>query len=133
MAKYIYPAIFTEEDHGAYSVRFPDVDGALTCGDNLQDALFMASDALSLMMVGTEDEHQPIPAPSDIKSIHTNPNEFCTLISCDTDRYRRLLRNKAVRKTLSVPEWLNDAALAEGLNFSQVLQEALKEKLGIND
>ena len=133
MATYIYPAIFTEENHGSYSVRFPDVDGALTCGDNLQDALFMASDALSLMMVGTEDEHQPIPAPSDIKSIRTNPNEFCTLISCDTDRYRRLLRNKAVRKTLSVPEWLNEAALAAGLNFSQVLQEALKEKLGIED
>ena len=133
MATYIYPAIFTEENHGAYSVRFPDVDGALTCGEDLQDALFMASDALSLMMVGIEDEHQPIPAPSDIKSIPTYPNEFCTLISCDTDRYRRLLRNKAVRKTLSVPEWLNEAALAAGLNFSQVLQEALKEKLGIED
>lgn len=133
MATYIYPAIFTEEDHGAYSVRFPDVDGALTCGEDLQDALFMASDALSLMMVGIEDEHQQIPSPSDIKSIPTEPNEFCTLISCDTDRYRRLLRNKAVRKTLSVPEWLNEAALAAGLNFSQVLQEALKEKLGIED
>lgn len=133
MATYIYPAIFTEENHGAYSVRFPDVDGALTCGEDLQDALFMASDALSLMMIGIEDEHQQIPSLSDIKSIPTNPNEFCTLISCDTDRYRRLLRNKAVRKTLSVPEWLNEAALAAGLNFSQVLQEALKEKLGIED
>ena len=132
MAKYIYPAIFTKEEDG-YSISFPDLPAVNTCGDNLQDALSMAEDALATMLTYYEDEKQEISSPSDMGCFSVQSTSFPTLISCDTDRYRRLLRNKAVRKTLSVPEWLNEAALAEGLNFSQVLQEALKEKLGIND
>ncbi|MCR5417795.1 MAG: type II toxin-antitoxin system HicB family antitoxin [Lachnospiraceae bacterium] len=128
--KYVYPAVFTQEESG-YSVRFPDIDGCFTCGDDLNDSLSMANDALSLMLVHFEDEKREIPEPTPIKKIKTQKDEFTTLISSDTTIYRRTLKNMAVKKTLSIPQWLNEAAMAAGLNFSQVLQEALKAKLGL--
>ena len=131
MAKYIYPALFTPEDNGSYSVNFPDIDGCFTCGDNLEDALFMANDALSLVLMDLEDRKENIPEPSNINALKTSDNSFVSLVQCNTTQYRKLLRNKAVKKTLSIPEWLNEAAIAAGINFSQVLQDALKEKIGI--
>ena len=131
MAKYIYPALFTPEDNGSYSVNFPDIDGCFTCGDNLEDALFMANDALSLVLMDLEDRKEEIPEPSNINELKTSGNSFVSLVQCNTTQYRKLLRNKAVKKTLSIPEWLNEAAMAAGINFSQVLQDALKEKIGI--
>ncbi|MGP1588428.1 MAG: type II toxin-antitoxin system HicB family antitoxin [Oribacterium sp.] len=130
MAKYIYPAIFSEEE-GSYAITFPDLEGCYTCGDSLSEALSMAQDVLSLTLVDYEDRHLPLPEPSSVKTIVTSANEFTNLISCDTDQYRRLMKNQAVKKTLSIPEWLNEAATAAGLNFSQVLQEALKLKLNL--
>ena len=127
--KYIFPAVFTEED--GYSVDFPDLDGCFTCGSTLEEALAMANDALSLMLVHYEDEHREIPSPSSIKDISVSDNEFVTLIQCDTIQYRRLLNNSAVKKTLTIPAWLNESAMALGLNFSQVLQEALIQKVNI--
>ncbi|WP_130838711.1 type II toxin-antitoxin system HicB family antitoxin [Lachnoclostridium sp. Marseille-P6806] len=131
MAKYIYPAVFTEEENG-FSVNFPDLDGAYTCGETLSEALAMAEDVLPLTLVDYEDCKQDIPAPSSVKDVSTDDNEFVSLVSCDTEKYRRLMKNQAVKKTLSIPEWLNEAAIAAGLNFSQVLQDALKEKIGVN-
>lgn len=130
MASYIYPAVFTEEENG-YSVSFPDLDGAYTCGKTLSEALSMAEDVLSLTLVDYEDRKEEIPDPSPIKSVPSDANEFVSLIPCDTEKYRRLMKNQAVKKTLSIPEWLNEAATAAGLNFSQVLQEALKLKLNL--
>lgn len=130
MAKYIYPALFTPEKEGGYSVEFPDIDGCYTCGDDLDQSLYMAADALALMLTEYEDEKKTIPAASDIRKVTTNGNQFVSLVSCDTDQYRRLLNNKAVKKTLSIPEWLNAKAIAAGINFSQTLQDALIEKLG---
>ena len=128
--KYVYPAIFTEEKNG-YSVRFPDIEGCFTCGDTLDEGLSMANDALSLMLVHLEDEKGKIPEPTSIKSITVDEDEFATLISADTAVYRKTLSNMAVKKTLSIPQWLNQAAMAAGINFSQVLQDALKAKLNI--
>ena len=131
MAKYIYPAIFTPEEKGMFSIHFPDIDGCFTCGENLEDGLSMANDALSLMLTGMEDEKSIIPSPSAINDLHLEKDEFATLISCDTTIYRRLLNNMSVKKTLTIPSWLNDSAIAAGINFSQVLQDALKAELGI--
>ena len=75
----------------------------------------------------------PVPAPSDIHRIEQRDGDTVTLIKCDTMDYRRFYLNKAVKKTLSIPEWLNIEATAKGYNFSSVLQEALKERLGIRD
>lgn len=129
MAKYIFPAIFTPEDEGGYSILFPDIKGCYTCGDTLEDGLIMADDALALMLVNLEDENKEIPRPSAINELSMTGDEFATLISVDTEVYRKTLNNLAVKKTLSIPQYLNQAAMAAGINFSQVLQEALKEQL----
>lgn len=131
MAKYIYPAVFVTEKEGGYSVYFPDVEGCFTCGDSLEDALVMAKDALSLMLVDIEDEKKSIPEVSDIRKLKLKKNEFATLISADTMVYRQTLNNAAVKKTLSIPAWLNRAAIASGINFSQVLQDALRAQLNM--
>jgi len=128
--KYIFPAVFTPDDSG-YSVEFPDIPGCFTCGDSLEDSLSMAKDALSLILVEFEDKKKNIPEPSPIKSLTLEGNSFASLISADTTVYRQTLSNAAVKKTLSIPQWLNQAAIASGLNFSQVLQDALKQKLNM--
>ncbi len=132
MAKYVYPAIFTPEEKGMFSIRFPDIDSCFTCGESLDDGICMANDALALMLTHLEDNGRQIPAASAINEIAIENGEFTTYISCDTTAYRRLMNNAAVKKTLSIPSWLNDSAAAAGLNFSQVLQEALKQKLNIS-
>ena len=130
MAKYVYPAVFTDEGNG-YSVEFPDLAGCATCGDTLEEAMEMAEDSLSLALTDYEDRREPIPSSSLINDVKKEPGEFASLIRCDTTRYRRVLNNRAVKKTLSIPEWLNEAATAAGINFSQTLQEALKVKLNL--
>ena len=91
----------------------------------------MAQDALALMLTHLEDEKCDIPAASPINSLAMNSGEFATYISCNTVVYRRRRNKTAVKKTLSIPAWLNDSAVAAGLNFSQILQDALKEQLHI--
>lgn len=132
MAKYIYPAIFTKE--GAfYTVRFPDLESCYTQGDSLQDAYEMASDVLCLTLYDLEEEKAAIPAASEISAIKTGKNEFVSLIACDTLEYRKYYDNKAVKKTLTIPAWLNTMSEREGINFSAVLQSALKAELNITE
>lgn len=132
MSKYVYPAIFTKEDNGIYSVQFPDIAGCYTDGESLADALEMAQDALCLMMYSREEEGKNVPVSSDIKTIAVNANEFVSLVSCDTLEYRKKYNNSAVKKTLTIPAWLNTIAENEGVNFSQVLQDALKTRLHVS-
>lgn len=131
MAKYIYPAVFHPEKEGGFSIEFPDIDGCFTCGDDLADGMEMASDALPLMLVQLEDEKAEIPAPSAINDLKIEEGDFATLIPCDTTVYRRLMNNAAVKKTLTIPAWLNQTATSAGINFSQVLQDALKTQLNL--
>lgn len=128
--KYVYPAIFTLEKDGSYSIVFPDLEGCYTCGSDLQDGLRMAEDVLALVLYGYEKEHKDIPSPSNRASITLNEGDFINYIACDTMEYRKMHNNKSVKKTLTIPEWLNEEACALNLNFSQVLQEALMQKLG---
>lgn len=128
--KYVFPAILTPEE-GGYVVRFPDVKNCFTEGDDLAEALDMAQDVLNLMLMDMEDDGVAISAPSDIQTIPHEENEIVTLITADTMEYRKLYGNKAVKKTLSIPAWLNTAAEQKGLNFSAVLQSALKKALDI--
>ena len=131
MSKYVFPAVFEREDDGSYSVDFPDVPGCFTCGDDLGSAMEMAEDALALMLYHYEQEGREIPEASELSAVRTGKGAFATLIKCDTIGYQRRHNNKAIKKTLTIPEWLNEAATDKGLNFSQVLQEALCGKLGI--
>lgn len=133
MSKYVYPAIFSPEDGGGYSVRFPDIANCFTDGNDLVEAMQMAEDVLCLMLYDLEQAGKTIPAASaalDVQS-QTVQGEFATLIACDTIEYRKFYDNQAVKKTLSIPSWLNDMAERAEINFSRTLQDALKQQLNI--
>ena len=127
--KYVYPAIFVEDD-GKIGVDIPDIKGCHTFGDNLTEAMEMAKDALEMMLVSYEDDNQDIPAPSKIKDI--NADGFVSYVLADTDEWRREFDSKAVKKTLSIPSWLNFRAERASINFSQTLKEALCQILGVS-
>lgn len=132
MAKYIYPAIFAKEGD-FYTVRFPDLESCYTQGDSLQEAYEMASDVLCLTLYNLEEEGARIPLASEASSISTASGEFVSLVSCDTLEYRQYYDNKAVKKTLTIPSWLNTMSEREGINFSAVLQSALKSAMHISE
>ncbi len=129
--KYAYPAIFTPEADGGFSVVFPDLESCYTCGDDMADTLIMAEDVLALTLYGYEKDHRAIPAPSQRKDIDADGDSFVNFVSCDTLEYRKKFSNKAVKKTLTIPAWLNEMATDSNVNFSTVLQEALKKQLGL--
>lgn len=130
MSKYAYPAVFKKESSG-YSVEFPDIDGCVTCGNTLPEAVKMAEDALCLMLYDYEEEGEQIPAPSDIRFLQSQTGEIVSLVFCDTLEYRKKYDSKAVKKTLTIPAWLNTLAEKQGVNFSTVLQNALKTQLNL--
>ncbi|MFC0298876.1 type II toxin-antitoxin system HicB family antitoxin [Geobacillus jurassicus] len=133
MAKYYFPAIFDPGSDGSegYTVTFPDLPGCITEGSTLEEAFRMAKDALEGYLYGMEEDSEPIPAPSDPKKLAIPQGAFVSMIEAWTDYIRDEMENKSIKKTLTIPKWLNDAAEAEGINFSQLLQFALKERLGM--
>ena len=90
----------------------------------MQNAYEMAVDALGLALTSRKQEHQEIPVPSQPKDITVSENEYCIIIEFDMLAYQKRNNSKAVKKTLTIPEWLNEAAIRENLNFSQILQES---------
>lgn len=128
MSKYYFPAIFSKEGEG-YNVRFPDLEECLTCGDDLPDALWMAGDVLACCLCDMEIDDMEIPDPSEVQNIKLEKGEFVSYITCDTDVYRRQYKKISVKKTLTIPQWLNEAALVRNINFSQVLQDALMQAI----
>jgi predicted RNase H-like HicB family nuclease len=127
--KYVYPAIFTPLPSGEYDVRIPDLPGCITCGKDLPDAIEMAEDAIAMWLCDAEDNQESIPAPSE--SLTADRPCFVNLIVADTVEYRKENDNRAVKKTLSIPSWLNVQAEKAGVNFSQILQDALKSHLSL--
>ena len=125
LKKLFYPAVFTPEDDGGYSVAFPDLDGCFTQGETIEDAYKMAFDALGLAIDLLESEKRTIPSPSTPNEIKLNENEFVVIIEFDMLEYQKKHNSKSVKKTLTIPQWLNEEAMAKNINFSQVLQEAL--------
>lgn len=131
MARYVYPAIFhPDEKDGGYFISFPDLPGCFTEGNDMADAMYMANDVLEMWLAYTEDRHEPIPAPT--ASPQVEAPEFVNLVLADTDAWRKKYDSRAVKKTLSIPNWLNTRAEEAGVNFSQILQDALKERLDLS-
>lgn len=126
--KYVYPAIFTPVD-GEFAVKVPDLPGCRTCGKDLAEAIAMAEDAVSMWLWDAENKKEEIPTPSAPPAVEAP--SFCNYVMADTDAYRRQYDNRAVKKTLTIPSWLNVQAEQAGINFSQTLQAALKQQLGI--
>ena len=129
--KYVFPAVLSPDPDGGYTVIFPDLPGCVTEGDTLAEALYMASDAMAGWLYSTEEHKETIPAPSEIDSVTLEPGESVTFVMADVGAYRRAVGTFAVKKTLTIPSWLNIRAEAAKINFSQVLQEALQQRLGI--
>lgn len=131
MNKVFYPAIFTKEDVG-YSVRFPDMPGCFTEGDTLEEAYAMANEAMGLYLMDNEDNSRcAFPRVSDVCNIETEKNEQIVLIEFDPVDYLKRHSSRAVKKTLTIPEWLNTLAEENNINFSNVLQSALMERLNV--
>jgi len=129
--KYVYPAIFEPSASGGYDVVFPDIPRCYTCGNNLINSMEMAEDVLAMTLFGLENDSEPINQPSSLETITCEAPSFATLIRADTELYRRKIDKRAVKKTLTIPAWLNEQAEKAHVNFSGVLQEALKNYLQV--
>jgi len=127
---YIYPAEFTPCEEGGYTVTFPDLPGAITEGDTLKEALYMAQDCLGGFLWSMEKDNDPIPKPTDITHFTASADGvFFTLVNIDLAEYKRIHSEKPVRKSLYIPKGLNEKAEAQGINFSQVLRDALSRAI----
>ena len=132
MSKVSYPAVFHFENN-SYWVEFPDLEGCLSYGDTIESAFNSSKEALGLYLDQDDDLYvRSISEPSQMNNIIKQyPGEVVMLVDYDSLEYAKLFKNKAEKKTLSIPEWLNHAAIKENVNFSAVLQEALISKLNL--
>ena len=126
--KYVYPACFYNEEDGRYSVEIPDLDLA-TFGDNLPDAMYMASDAAAGRILCMLKDGEAVPSASDQRDIAPDGGGFVSLVCVDLDAAKAGHDDTPVKKTLTIPSWLNVAAERRHINFSATLKEALIEKL----
>ena len=127
--KYIYPAIFDFDEDGI-TVTFPDLPGCITCGDNHEEALKNAKEVLELYMYSLEEDNETIPQPSNILDLEVENTQVIVLVDIWMVPVRDEMKNKCIKKTLTIPKWLNDLAIDNNVNFSAILQSALKEYLG---
>lgn len=128
----IYPAfLFFDSESGCVCVRFPDLLGCNTFGKNYEDALASAKDALSGHLLCIEEDGDGAPAPTPINKLKPEEGEVAALIEIRMDILREEEANKSVSKNVTLPSWLNQMAIEARINFSNTLQDALKEKLGV--
>ena len=128
--KLYYPAVFIPDTEG-FTVEFPDLPGCVTQGDSLEEAFDMAEDAACGWVLTAIEDGEPVPAPSAIHAVGAQ-NGFVNYVLLDIGEYAKRYSTKAVKKTLTIPEWLNRLAENKGINFSQELQAALKSRLGLS-
>ncbi len=128
--RYCFPAVFSYEEGQEISVFFPDLDVA-TSGVNDDDALLSARELLGCVLYGLEEDEEEIPVPTPLADVQVEENERSVLIDVYMPSIRMARMNRSVNRTVTLPAWLNAAALERNVNFSQVLQDALKDLLGI--
>ncbi|WP_337575913.1 type II toxin-antitoxin system HicB family antitoxin [Fournierella sp.] len=126
--RYFYPAVFTYEQGQEIAVSFPDL-GCATSGTNEDDALLSARELLGCVLNGLEEDGENIPAPTPLPLVKLEENERVVLVDVYMPSIRMAQVNRSVSRTVTLPAWLNAAALEREVNFSQVLQDALKEQL----
>lgn len=130
MSGLFYPAVFHKAEEGGFWVSFPDIPECMTQGDDMQQAYEMAMEALGLSLTTMEEAREELPKASPPENIDVEDG-FLVIVEFDMTEYRRKHCSRAVKKTLSIPEWLNEAAMRQNINFSQVLQEALLRKVNM--
>ena len=129
---YAYPAYLYYDEDGI-SVEFPDLPGCLPCGDTTEEALHNAKEAMGLHLYGMEQDGDEIPAPTPVRDLHPEEGGIVTLVEVFMPSIRDRAENRVVKKTLTIPAWLNREAEEAHVNFSQVLQDGLKKQLNISD
>lgn len=127
--KQVYPVILHPEPEGCFSVSVPDLNIG-TQGETIAECIDMARDAIGLWGICEQDEGRVIPEPSGLTPEHEE-GELVTLVDIDFDAYRRAHDMRTIRKNVTIPSYLNDLAERAGVNFSQVLQDGLKQRLGV--
>ena len=131
MKTYVFPAYFRLLEGGEVSVDFPDLPGCVSAGDDLPSALAMAREALGLHLYGFQEDGDEVPTPSGPERIQPIEDGFIALVEGRPDLAADAIRQQAVKKTLTIPRWLNEEAMRQRINFSQVLQEALRDRVGV--
>ena len=130
--RYVYPAVFTYYGAGReIAVVFPDL-GCATSGENDADALLSARELLGGRLALLEEDGEEIPAPSPLSEVRVEENERSALVDVYMPSIRMANVNRSVNRTVTLPAWLNAAALERNINFSQILQDALKERLNVS-
>ena len=128
--RYIFPAILIYAEDGI-STEFPDLPGCLPCAGSTEQALQNAQQALGLHLYGMEQDGEDIPSPTPVDLIRTGDKQVLILVDAWMPPVRDAIESRAVKKTLTIPKWLDDLAVEHGINFSRTLQEALKHRLDI--
>ena len=123
MVEYVYPSVFHANDDGTYTVMFPDLPGCISEGKTLGNAMYMAQAALTQWLGYMAEQSEAIPPASDMQSIPLDAGEFASLIRVE------IKDNRAVRRTVSIPKWMDEQVSKTGLSLSRVLQDALAERL----
>ena len=123
MAEYVYPAVFHPNNDNSFTITYPDLPGCISEGKSLGNAMYMAQASLTQWIEYLIDKKQSIPSASDLKSIVLSPEEFVSLVRAD------IKDGRAVKRTVSIPKWMDDKVIESGLSLSRVLQDALKEQL----
>lgn len=126
--RYLYPAVFDYAEDGI-NISFPDLPGALSCADTTEEALEMAREVLELTLYGMEEDGEEIPKPSRVKA--TNDNESVVVVEAYMPVARMEIKNKAVRRNVSLPQWLAEAAEKNKINLSKTLQSALHQQMNL--
>jgi len=121
---YVYPAIFHKNVDESYTIVYPDLPGCTSEGKTLGNAMYMAQSALTQWIGYLTDKKQEIPKASSVQEVKTSAGEFVSLIRADVKDGR------AVKRTVSIPKWMDEKAIQSGLSLSRVLQEALIKRLG---
>ena len=130
MTKEFYPVIFHPEDKG-YSTFVVDIDGCFSQGETISEAVEMTQDAIGLMLEDYIQNKKNLPLPSSPEIKTLEPNDFIVMVEFDTTKYLEKHNNKPVKKTLSIPSWLNILAKQHNINFSKLLQNALRRELNV--
>jgi len=121
--EYVYPAIFRSNNDGSYTIEYPDLVGCISEGKSLENALYMAQSALTQWLEYLTDKKSEIPKASSLHTINTQDSEFVNLIRTE------IKDGRAIKRTVSIPKWMDDKVIENGLSLSRVLQDALTEKL----
>ena len=126
MTEYVYPALFHPNEDGSFTITYPDLPGCISEGKSLGNAMYMAQSALTQWIEYLTNKKQPIPAASNLQNIAVSQNEFVNLIRADVKDGR------AVKRTVSIPKWMDDQVSEAGLSLSRVLQDALKDRFNVS-